>query len=143
MTTDDYAAAVPPAEQAPTDVRQQEAAGLEALVPRWLTVPEAAELQGVGLSEVRRQLQERHLVGVRRGPHRAVYVPAAFVTAQGPRPELRGTITVLADGGLGDVDILQWLFAPDPTLRVPGSPMDSLLAGHKTEVRRRAMELAL
>ncbi len=49
---------------------------------------------------------------------------------------------VLADGGMADDEVLVWLFTPDETLPVPGSPMDALRAGHKTEVRRRAMEQA-
>ncbi|GAB77619.1 hypothetical protein SAMN05421595_1457 [Austwickia chelonae] len=116
-------------------------AALEELVPGWLSVPEVAELQGVSLSTVRHQLQERELLGVRRGDNKAVYVPESFVTAEGPRPELRGTFTVLSDGGMDDIELLSWMFRPDDSF-TGGSPMGCLLAGHKTEVRRRAMEEA-
>jgi excisionase family DNA binding protein len=34
------------------------------------------------------------------------------------------------------------VFTPDPTLPVPGAPIDALVAGHKTEVRRRAQVTA-
>lgn len=115
---------------------------LESHVGAWLTVPEAAERQGVALRTVRTQLKDRHLLAVRRGENHALYIPAAFVTPEGPRPELRGTFTVLADGGMSDLEILAWLFTPDATLPVPGTAMDALLAGHKTEIRRRAMETA-
>lgn len=115
---------------------------LEALVPAWLSVPDAAALQGTSLSRVRSQIAEGELVAVRRGPNRAVYIPAAFVTPEGPLPELKGTATVLADGGMSDAELIEWLFTPDDTLPVPGTPMDCFAAGHKTEVRRRAMELA-
>lgn len=117
-------------------------AHLDSLVGEWLAVPQVAELQGASLSAVRAQIKERRLVAVRRGPNEAVYVPAVFVTPAGPRPELRGTFTVLTDGGMDDVELLTWLFTPDDTLPVPGSAMDALLAGHKTEIRRRAMETA-
>jgi hypothetical protein len=117
-------------------------AELDALIGAWLTVPDVAQLQGVPLSTVRKQLQDRELVAVRRGERSVVSIPEVFVTQDGPRPELRGTVTVLADGGMSDDELLVWLFTPDPTLPVPGSPMDALLAGHKTEVRRRAMEQA-
>ena len=50
---------------------------------------------------------------------------------------------MLADGGLDDLEILVWLFTPDPSLPAPGAPIDNLHAGFKTEIRRRAMELAL
>ena len=49
---------------------------------------------------------------------------------------------MLADGGMGDEEIISWLHTPDDTLPVPGAPMDAILAGFKTEVRRRAMETA-
>ena len=52
------------------------------------------------------------------------------------------TFTVLADGGMSDIEILRWLHTPDDTLPVPGAPIDAIHAGFKTEVRRRAMEEA-
>lgn len=116
-------------------------AALESMVPAWLAVPEAADLQGVPLAAVRRQLQDRELLAVRRGENRALYIPAPFLTADGPRPELKGTFTVLADAGMSDLALLTWLFTPDTSF-LGGSAMGSILAGHKTEVRRRAMEEA-
>lgn len=117
-------------------------APLDDLVPAWLSVPEAAELQGVSLSDVRGQLKDRLLVAVRRGPNNAVSIPAVFVADAGPRPELRGTATVLADGGMSDDELIRWLFTPDQTLPADGTPIGALIAGHKTEIRRRAMETA-
>ena len=55
---------------------------------------------------------------------------------------LAGTFTVLADGGMDDTEIIEWLFTPDETLPVDGAPIDAMRAGHKTEIRRRAQELA-
>ncbi|QQS00824.1 MAG: DNA-binding protein [Austwickia sp.] len=114
---------------------------LEGMVDAWLAVPEAAQLQGVPLAVVRRQLQDRELLAVRRGENRALYIPAAFLTADGPRPDMKGTFTVLSDGGMSDPELLTWLFTPDTSF-LGGSAMGSILAGHKTEVRRRAMEEA-
>ena len=119
----------------------QAVTALEGLVSAWLAVPDAADLQGVPLAAVRRQLQDRELLAVRRGENKALYIPAAFVTADGPRPEMKGTFTVLADAGMSDVELLTWLFTPDTSF-LGGSAMGSILAGHKTEVRRRAMEEA-
>lgn len=115
---------------------------LEQLVGDWLTVPDIAERLHVPLSRVRGMLADRELLGARVGPNKALKVPARFVNDEGPLPELRGTFTVLSDGGLSDDEALRWLHTPDPTLPVEGAPIDALLAGHKTEVRRRAMELA-
>lgn len=113
----------------------------EDLVGDWLTVPDIAERLGLPLSAVRRMIEERELLSARIGERRVVAVPAAFLEDQ-VLPHLRGTFTVLADGGLSDDEVLRWLFTPDDTLRVPGTPVDNLRAGFKTEVRRRAMEQA-
>jgi hypothetical protein len=112
------------------------------LVGDWTTVPDIAERVGVPLSRVRQYLADRELISLRVGERNVVSVPVKFVTDQGPRPELRGTFTVLADGGMDDEAILRWLFTPDDTLPVEGAPIDALLAGHKTEVRRRAQVMA-
>lgn len=112
------------------------------LVPAWVTVPDLVERYGEKLSTVRRWLDERELLAVRRGPNKALSVPEAFLGAEGPLPSLRGTFTVLADGGMDDTEIIGWLFAPDATLPVDGAPIDAIRAGFKTEVRRRAMETA-
>lgn len=109
----------------------------------WVHLPDVALRYGIPLTRVRRYVADRDLVAIRVGPNRALAVPGRFLGPSAPRPELRGTFTVLADGGMSDVEILRWLFTPDPTLPVPGAPVDALVAGHKTEIRRRAQELAL
>ncbi|MFC7594281.1 Rv2175c family DNA-binding protein [Terrabacter sp. GCM10028922] len=124
------------------DTDESPARDLESLVGEWLTVPDAAERLGVPLSRVRQLVSDRELLAARIGERRVTAIPAKFLDDTGPRPELRGTFTVLADGGLDDDEIIEWLFTPDPTLPVEGAPIDSLHAGHKTEIRRRAQELA-
>ncbi len=111
-------------------------------VTDWLTVPEIVERFGQKLQTVRRWIEDRELLGIRRGENSALAVPAAFFDDDGPLPALKGTFTVLADGGMNDLEIITWLFDPDPTLPVPGAPIDAMRAGFKTEVRRRAMESA-
>jgi hypothetical protein len=115
---------------------------LEQLVGEWLTVPDIGERMGLRLSDVRQMIEDRLVLAVRVGPRRVVSVPAKFFNEEGPLPELPGTFTVLGDSRMSDAQILRWLFTPDETLPVQGSPMDALLAGFKTEVRRRAMEAA-
>jgi len=107
----------------------------------WLAVPDIMELTGASLAQVKTGIQEGGLIGRRRGPNRAVYVPASFVTEEGPLPALRGTITVLADGGYRDEEIIGWLHEADESLQ-GGSAIASLREGNKTEVRRRAQETA-
>jgi Rv2175c C-terminal domain of unknown function len=115
---------------------------LEELVGEWLTVPDIGERMGLRLSDIRQMIEDRLVLAVRVGPRRVVSVPAKFFNEEGPLPELPGTFTVLGDSRMSDAQILRWLFTPDETLPVQGSPMDALLAGFKTEVRRRAMEAA-
>ncbi|MBA4084167.1 MAG: DNA-binding protein [Kytococcus sp.] len=109
----------------------------------WLTLPDLAEQLGVRISEVRRWLDERQLVAVRRGERKVLSVPAAFIGEDGPLPELAGTFTVLADGRFSDDEIVEWMFAHDETLPGGTTPIEAIRAGFKTEVRRRAMEEAL
>jgi len=125
-----------------SDLPATDTADLEQLVGEWLTVPDVAERYSLPLTHVRRWIQDRELLGVRLGERHVLKVPARFLGEDGPLPELRGTFTVLNDGGMGDEEALRWLFTPDATLPAPGAPVDSLIAGFKTEVRRRAMELA-
>jgi hypothetical protein len=115
---------------------------IEGLVGEWLTVPDIAERMGLRLSDVRQMIEDRLVLSVRIGPRNVVSVPAKFFNDEGPLPELPGTFTVLGDSRMTDAQILRWLFTPDDTLPVQGAPMDALLAGFKTEVRRRAMEAA-
>jgi len=115
---------------------------LEELVGEWLTVPDIGERMGLRLSDVRQMIEDRQVLGLRIGPRNVMSVPSRFFGEAGPLPELPGTFTVLGDGRMTDPQILRWLFTPDDTLPAPGAPIDALLAGFKTEVRRRAMEAA-
>ncbi|MHA3947839.1 Rv2175c family DNA-binding protein [Cellulomonas bogoriensis] len=122
----------------------------DSLVGQWLTLPDAADLLGTDVGKVRRLVQERRVVAVRRGERNVLSIPADFLRAgaDGRRevvPALAGTLTLLADAHLSDAEAITWLFTPDPSLAVLGddahpvsTPMDALAAGHKTEIRRRA-----
>ena len=110
---------------------------LETLVGDWSYLPDIAERYGVALSRVRRFLADRELLTHRVGPNRALAVPTDFLG-----PELKGTFTVLADGGMSDVEIIRWLHSVDTSLPGGSTPLAALSAGFKTEVRRRAQALA-
>lgn len=114
---------------------------LDQVVPGWLTVPDLAEQAGVPLATVRTWLQEGDLVAVRRGERHVVSIPETFVADGRPLVPLKGTLTVLHDSGLSDAEAVEWLHETDDTLRT-GTPIGDLRAGHKTEIRRRAQELA-
>ncbi len=117
---------------------------LDTLVQHWLTVPDVADRLGLDVGKVRRLLQDRNLVAVRRGDRNVLSVPADLLVEQEGAtvalPELRGTLTVLADSGHDDEAAVRWLFTPDDSL--PGTPIQALREGRKTEVRRRAQALA-
>jgi len=113
---------------------------LGALVGSWLPLPDVAERLGLDVGKVRRLLQDRLLVGVRRGERGVLCVPEELILDGEPLPDLKGTLSVLADSGFTDEEALRWLFTPDDSL--PGRPVDNLRRGRKTEVRRRAQALA-
>lgn len=96
----------------------------------------------MGISKVRRFLEDGALTGVRRGEREIFQVPELFLDADSlPVKHLRGTLTTLSDAGLDAEEAIVWLFTPDDSL--PGRPIDLLRAGNKTEIRRRAQALAL
>jgi len=113
---------------------------IDRLVGRWLPLPDAAEVLGLPFPKMRRLVDDRAVVAVRRGMPRVLSVPEAFVVP-GLLEPLGGTLSVLRDSGYGDVEALRWLFTPDESLG--GTPVEQLRLGHKTEIRRRAQALAL
>lgn len=105
----------------------------------WLPLPDVAELIGTEVGKVRRMLQERVLIGLRRGERKILSVPADLIKDGVALPDLQGTLIVLADCGYTDEEALRWLFTDDD---YPGAPVDALRSGvGKTEVRRRAQAL--
>ena len=118
-------------------------------------LPAVAELLGVPVTRVHRQLREGQLVAVRRNG--IPVIPRAFFTrtdgdaAQIVRA-LPGLLAVLRDGGYHDAEILRWMFTADPSLTVTrdgvpepttnARPVDALHAHQAREVLRRAQAMA-
>jgi hypothetical protein len=100
----------------------------------WLTVPDLVELLDLTPSRVRRLIEDRTLVAVRRNG--VLSVPASFLRDGEPLTELRGTVIVLADNHYSDDEIMSWLLEPNDLL--DATPIDALHAGRKAEVRRIA-----
>ncbi len=104
---------------------------------RWLTVPELVEVLGIGVSRVRRLIEDRALLATRvDGVWR---VPELFIRDGEPLVELKGTLIVLADSGYSDEEMMQWILRHDESLNT--SPIEALRAGRKAEVRRVAQAL--
>lgn len=120
-------------------VDPEQLAHLETLVDEWITLPDLAERYGASITVVRRMLEDDEFVAVRRGAPKVASIPAALALPE-PLSGFAGTITVLRDGGFDDVEALIWLFTPTEDL---GTPVSAMRAGRKTEIRRRAMLLAL
>lgn len=104
----------------------------------WLTVPDLAERLETTPSRVRRLIEDRHLLAVRRDG--VLSVPEVFLDDEGPLPELRGTAILLADSGYSNDEAMHWLLEEDDSLAA--APIDALQAGRKAEVRRVAQALA-
>lgn len=125
-------------------VDPEELAALEALVGDWLDLPTVADVLGRDFMKVRQLVAEGELAAVRVGG--VLKVPALFVVAGADGapgttlPDLRGTLTLLSDARYTTAEAVRWLFTPDSTL-VEGRPVDTLRAGRKTEIRRRAQAL--
>lgn len=104
---------------------------------RWLTIPDLVEILGIGVSRVRRLIEDRTLLAARVD---GVWkVPESFLRNGEPLPELRGTLIVLGDSGFTDEQAMHWLLNPEESLG--DAPIDALLSGRKAEVRRVAQAL--
>ncbi|QEE61107.1 helix-turn-helix domain-containing protein [Salinibacterium sp. dk2585] len=110
----------------------------EATDIRWLTIPDLVETLGIGVSKVRRLIEDRSLAA--RRIDGVWQVPEMFIRDGEPLSELRGTLIVLTDAGFSDDEALDWLLSPEESLGT--SPIEALRAGRKAEVRRVAQALA-
>lgn len=133
-----------PSESKPSETSQSETASENSVTApgvtatEWLTMPDLVEVLDEALGRVRRLIDEHYLVGSRRSGVFAV--PSVFIVDGQPLSSLRGTIIVLQDAGFSDDEVIDWLLAPEEELG--RSPIDALLAGHKSAVRRVARTLA-
>lgn len=104
----------------------------------WLTMPDLVEVLGEPLGRVRKMIDEHQLIGSRRDG--VFKVPSIFIVDGLPLSSLRGTIIVLQDAGFDDDEAIDWLLESDDTIGM--APIDALLQGRKSEVRRVARALA-
>lgn len=113
---------------------------LENLIGEWLNLPDMAEALDTDIRQVHRLIDDRKIIAVRIGEPPVRSVPAEFIMDGQVVDSLKGTLTVLRDAAFSDEEALRWLFTPDDTL--PGTPMEALRQGRKTEIRRRAQAMA-
>ncbi len=105
---------------------------------QWLTIPDLVEILGIGVSKVRRLIEDRSLLA--RRIDGVWQVPQSFIRDGEPLPELRGTLTLLADARFSDDEAMDWLLETEASHGV--ALTDALIAGRKAEVRRVAQALA-
>lgn len=105
---------------------------------QWLTIPDLVDLLGIGVSKIRRLIEDRSLLA--RRIDGVWKVPGSFIRDGEPLPELRGTLILLADARFSDDEAMDWLLETDESLAT--SPIEALRAGRKAEVRRVAQALA-
>jgi hypothetical protein len=114
-------------------------------------LPRVAELLGIPVTKVHRQLRDGHLIAVRRGG--STVVPQAFFTDTGDVVKsLPGLLAVMRDGGYRNTEIIRWLFTADESLTLTrdgtrerltnARPVDALHSHQAREVVRRAQALA-
>ncbi|MFM8927260.1 MAG: Rv2175c family DNA-binding protein [Rhodoluna sp.] len=108
-------------------------------VSNWLSLAEASSALGVSIGKVKRLIEEHHLIGKRRNGE--LMIPAEIIIDGEPLHSLRGTILVLLDSGFTIESAINWLYTVEESMKI--TPMQSLLAGRKSEVRRIAQSLAL
>lgn len=111
-----------------------------ALVGDWLTIPDIAEMLDLKVTRVHTLISDRSLLAVRDPETNVRKVPALFMRENRVLESLKGTLNVLDDSGFTDEEAIVWLYTEDDSL--PGRPIDALINGRKTEIRRRASALA-
>ena len=93
---------------------------------------------GISPGKVRRYIEEHTLIAIKRDGE--FKIPAETFQDGEPLPSLRGTILVLIDSGFTAVSATEWLYTPNDELG--RKPIESLVMGRKSEVRRVAQSLA-
>nr|WP_239478632.1 Rv2175c family DNA-binding protein [Rothia sp. ZJ1223] len=110
------------------------------LVGEWTTLPDIAEALDIKVTRVHALINEGQLIALRDPETKVRKVPALFVGEDRVLEPLPGTLQVLKDSGFTEEESIKWLYTEDESL--PGRPIDALVDGRKTEIRRRAQALA-
>ena len=114
---------------------------LDTLISDWRDWKATGAELGVSVSKVRQLIREHQLAAAVPTPGAGQQVPAELVMDGAVVKGVPGLLTLLADGGWSDREMLTWLFTPDDSL--PGRPIDALRENRGSEVKRRAQVLAL
>ena len=111
-----------------------------ALVGDWVTIPDIAQALDLKVTRVHNLISDGTLIALRDPETNVRKVPALFLNGSRVLESLKDTLVVLKDSGFSDEEAIVWLYTEDESL--PGRPIDALIDGRKTEIRRRAQALA-
>lgn len=109
------------------------------LVKNWLSYEQAAELLKVSKGKVARLVEDKFLFSVRLD--KEPMIPAEIIVDGEPLPSIRGTLIVLEDSGFDSKEAAEWMFEYQEEL--DETPLQSLVRGRKSAVRRIAQSLAI
>ena len=112
--------------------------GIE-LVENWLSYEQASELLGVSKGKIARLVEDKFLFSVKLD--REPMIPAEIIVDGEPLPSIRGTLMVLEDSGFDSNEAAEWMFEHQEEL--DETPLQSLVRGRKSAVRRLAQALAI
>ncbi|GAA1741015.1 Rv2175c family DNA-binding protein [Rothia terrae] len=110
------------------------------LVGEWTTIPDIAEALDLKVTKVHALITDGQLIALRDPETNVRKIPALFISDTRVLDPLPGTLQVLKDAGFSDEEAIKWLYTEDDSL--PGRPIDALIDGRKTEIRRRAQAMA-
>lgn len=104
----------------------------------YVTIPDLCERWGISPTKVHRLLEDHYLAGVRVDG--VLRIPADFAPGAEPLPPLRGTLLALHDAGLSNDQAVAWILSDNHELGE--RPIQAMLAGRKSSVRRATQALA-
>lgn len=104
----------------------------------FVTVADLVERWGVSPTKIHRMIEDKYLAGIRING--VLSIPEDFVQGDEPLQSLRGTLLALHDAGFNDEEALAWVLAVNDELGE--RPVDALLGGRKSAVRRATQSLA-
>ncbi len=103
-------------------------------MPEMLSLTDAADQMGIGVTGVKQLIAEHKLLALRSDD--GLVVPALALDGQLPVKHLPGVLTLLHDAGFTPEQAYEWLTTEDESL--PGTPLQALHENRATEIKRRA-----
>lgn len=104
----------------------------------YLTIPDLVQRLNLAPGKIHRLIEDSYLAAVRVDG--VLKVPAEFLQGDEPLPPLRGTLLALLDAGYSGEEAVAWVLGENDELGE--RPIDSLMAGRKSAVRRATQSLA-